>query len=77
MNYKLLGLVSGYVQETSELNLQPVAGYAGTMVANSGIAIVVPAQQILNLLETPKLQEMRQQVVTNQATAKLALPSGR
>jgi len=77
MNYKLLGLVSGYVQETSELNLQPVAGYAGTVVANSGIAIVVPAQQILDLLEAPKMQEMRQQVVANQATATSPLPIGR
>ena len=61
-NYKLLGLVSGYVQESSELTLQPVASYAGTVVANSGVAMVVPAQQILDLLDQPTLQAERQQM---------------
>lgn len=58
-NYKLLGVVSGYIQETSELQLQPVASYAGTVAANSGIAVVVPAQCLLDLLETPMLRSQR------------------
>ncbi len=60
-NYKLLGLVSGYVQENSEFSLQAVAGYAGTVLANSGIAMVVPAQQMIDLLDTQVLKDQRQQ----------------
>lgn len=60
-NYHLLGLISGYVQETSDFKLQAVAGYAGTVVANSGVAMVVPAQQVLDLLNCDALQSLRQQ----------------
>jgi hypothetical protein len=60
-NYHLLGLISGYVQETSDFKLQAVAGYAGTVVANSGVAMVVPAQQILDLLNCDALLSLRQQ----------------
>jgi hypothetical protein len=70
VNYKLLGLISGYVSETSELRLQPVASYAGTVVANSGIAMVVPAQQILDLLDTTELRSIRQQIATRHVAAK-------
>jgi hypothetical protein len=59
-NYKLLGLLSGYVKETSELTLQPVASYAGTVTANSGISMVVPAQYILDLLDNPVLRSIRE-----------------
>jgi hypothetical protein len=59
-DYHLLGLISGYVQETSDFKLQAVAGYAGTVVANSGVAMVVPAQQILDLLNCDALQSLRQ-----------------
>ena len=58
-NYRLLGLISGYMQETTDFKLQAVASYAGTVVANSGIAIVVPAQQILELLNSAPLQANR------------------
>jgi hypothetical protein len=60
-NYHRLGLISGYVQETSDFKLQAVAGYAGTVVANSGVAMVVPAQQILDLLNCDALLSLRQQ----------------
>lgn len=43
-----MGVVSGYVKETTTFELQTVAAYAGTMDANSGIAIVVPAQKVLD-----------------------------
>ncbi len=60
-DYHLLGLISGYVQETSDFKLQAVASYAGTVIANSGVAMVVPAQQILDLLDCDALKAIRQQ----------------
>jgi hypothetical protein len=61
--YKLLGVVSGFVEETSKFELKAVASYAGTVKANSGIAIVVPAQKVLDLVELPALKELREQGV--------------
>jgi hypothetical protein len=69
-NYHLLGLISGYMQETSDFKLQAVASYAGTVVASSGVAIVVPAQQILDLLNTEALQKSRQQAAAALPTTK-------
>ena len=65
LNYKLLGVVSGYVKETQSFELQTVAGYAGTMDANSGVAIVVPAQKILDLLDTPVLKALRENAISS------------
>jgi hypothetical protein len=59
VNYKLLGVVSGYVQESSNFSLQAVAAYAGTVTANSGIAMVVPAQNILDILNSVEMQKQR------------------
>ena len=71
MNYHLLGLVSGYMQESSDFNLQAVASYAGTVIANSGVAIVVPAQQILDLLDTQTQKDYRQRVASSLPSAPL------
>jgi hypothetical protein len=62
-NYKLLGVVSGYVKETANFELQTVAAYAGTVDANSGVAIVVPAQKILDLLDAPALKALRDHAI--------------
>lgn len=58
-DYKLLGVVSGYVQESASFELQAVASYAGTVAANSGVAIAVPAQKVLDLLNDPRLVSER------------------
>lgn len=65
LNYRLLGVVSGYVEETANFELQTVAAYAGTIKANSGIAVVVPAQKILDLLDLPELKALREQTVNS------------
>jgi hypothetical protein len=65
INYKLLGVVSGYVKETANFELQTVAAYAGTVDANSGIAIVVPAQKILDLLDAPALKALRDNAIAS------------
>jgi hypothetical protein len=63
VNYRLLGVVSGYVQEDINFILQPVAAYAGTVTANSGIAMVVPAQKVLDIINSPELQKQRDDVI--------------
>ncbi len=62
-NYRLLGVVSGYVQEDMNLILQPVAAYAGTVTANSGIAMVVPAQKIIDIINSAELQKQRDDAI--------------
>lgn len=62
-NYRLLGVVSGYMKESSDFSLQTVASYAGTMDANSGVATVVPAQDLLDLLNGPSLTKLRDEQV--------------
>ena len=70
LNYKLLGVVSGYVKEEASFALQTVAAYAGTLDSNSGVAVVVPAQQLLNLLDAPTLKAQREQTIKNLPIAK-------
>jgi len=65
INYKLLGIVSGYEIESENFELQTVASYAGTVDANSGIATVVPAQKILDLLDAPALKASREKAISS------------
>lgn len=67
LNYKPLGVVSGYVKEAASFELQTIAAYAGTMDANSGIATVVPAQKILDLLNAPVLKALRENAISSLA----------
>lgn len=62
-DYKILGVVSGEVFETASMELHTVASYGGTVVANSGVATVVPAQKILDILDLPELKALREAVV--------------
>ena len=61
--YGLLGIVSGYMWEDNTLTLHAATDYEGTIHANSGIAIVVPAEQLRALLESPELQRERDTAV--------------
>jgi hypothetical protein len=65
INYRLLGIVSGYVKETTTFELQTVAAYAGTMDLNSGISIVVPAQKLIDLLDAPQLKALRDKAIAS------------
>jgi hypothetical protein len=56
--YLLLGIVSGYY-ETADFKLETAATLTGEANANSGISIVVPAEQLKALLESPQLQRLR------------------
>jgi hypothetical protein len=73
--YKLLGVVSGYMTESTDMTLQTVASYAGTVNANSGIATVVPAQKLLDLLDVPSLKLQRDTAAAAYAKSKATTPA--
>jgi len=55
----LLGVVSGFYHEDSNLKLTVAATLTGTLEQNSGIAMVVPADELKALLDSPVLQTSR------------------
>jgi hypothetical protein len=57
--YGLIGIVSGYMWEDDRLTLHAAIDYEGTIHANSGIATVVPVEQLKELLYSPELQHER------------------
>jgi phage tail protein X len=63
--FVLLGVVSGYLYEDSDLTLRTTTDYAAVLHANSGIAIVVPAEELYTLLASPELQQLRDRAVAN------------
>ena len=65
--FGLLGVVSGYMYETSDFSLRASTTWKGSLNANSGIAVVVPAQQLKDLLNSPDLQLQRDQTVIGAA----------
>jgi len=58
-HYELLGIVSGFYHEDSNLKLTVATTLTGTLEQNSGIAMVVPADELKALLDTPALQAAR------------------
>ena len=59
MRYKLLGIISGFYHEDSDFTLTVATTYSGTLQGNSGIATVVPAYALKDLLDSPELQSTR------------------
>ena len=57
--YKLLGIVSGFYHEDSNLKLTVATTLTGKLEQNSGIAMIVPADELKALLDTPALQATR------------------
>ncbi len=57
--YGLIGVVSGFMWEDNQLTLHAAADYEGTIHANSGIAMIVPVDQLKDLLFSPELQAVR------------------
>ena len=69
-SYRLLGIISGYYHEDSNLNLTVASTLTGTLEANSGIALVVPVDQLKSLLDSPALQAQRDAEVAAKKPAK-------
>ena len=67
-SYLLLGVVSGYFSETADFKLQVATTLTGTTAANSGISIVVPADELKALLDSPEVREQRDAFVKIQGT---------
>ena len=57
--YKLLGVISGFYHEDSDFTLTIATTYRGTLQGNSGIATIVPAYFLKDLLNSPALQTAR------------------
>lgn len=58
-DYMLLGVISGYYREDANFNLTVSTTLAGTLEENSGIAMVVPAEDLRALLDNPELKALR------------------
>ena len=58
--YKLLGVVSGSYVEDEDFNLEIATTVKGTAHANSGVAMVVPADFVKALLDRPELKGFRE-----------------
>ena len=62
-DYRLLGVVSGYFYEDQELSLKAATTLKGKAHANSGIAIIVPASALKELIEDPRVKSKREAIV--------------
>jgi len=58
-NYLLIGVISGYYPEGESFSVPAAAVLSGEVHDNSGIATVVPAEDLLKLLDSTKLQSDR------------------
>lgn len=67
-SYKLLGVISGEVFENSDLTLNVTASLSANIAANSDVSVVVPATELMKLLDDPALQAERDRVVQAQTS---------
>lgn len=63
--YILLGILSGYYPESAQYSVPAASVLTGEVHDNSGIAAIVPAEELMNLLNTPELQKFRERIVTS------------
>jgi S1-C subfamily serine protease len=62
--YRLLGVVSGNYVEDENFNLEIATTVRGTLRANSGVAMVVPADLVKALLDGPELKGLREAYIS-------------
>jgi len=62
--FGLLGVVSGYMQETSDLTLRASTTWYASIQANSGVSAIVPAEQLRELLYSTEVQHQRDEIAT-------------
>jgi hypothetical protein len=63
--FALLGVISGYMFEDQNLELQASTSWSAMIHGNSGIATVVPAEQLKALLLTPEVKRERDEFIAN------------
>jgi hypothetical protein len=62
-SYKLFGVISGEMFENSDLTLTVANSLAGNIAANSDVSIIVPAPELMKLLDAPSLKADRDRIV--------------
>jgi hypothetical protein len=65
-SYQLLGVISGEVLENSDLTLNVTTSLTANVGANSDVSMVVPAHELLGVLNEPKLSGERDAVIAKQ-----------
>jgi hypothetical protein len=58
-SFKLLGVISGEILESSDFTLHVTTSYAANLGTNSDVSVVVPAHEITSILDSPSLQAER------------------
>lgn len=64
-SYRLLGILSGYYPEAAGFSVPAAAVLTGEVRDNSGIATIVPADELIKLLNSPILQAEREAQLAN------------
>jgi hypothetical protein len=62
-SYRFLGVISGEVYENADLTFTVTTSISATVGANSDVSMVVPAWQILDILDLPELRKERDDVL--------------
>jgi len=60
----LIGIIGGYYPETVNFSIPAATVLTGQVHDNSGIAVVVPVSQLLDLLKSPAVQSNRDSQVS-------------
>ena len=66
-SYKLLGVISGEMFENSDLTLTVTSSLSGNVAANSDVSIIVPAPELVKLLDNPVLKADRDREIKSLA----------
>ncbi len=67
-DYRVLGVVNAEVTEDENFNLEMTTTIRGTVAENSGVSTVVPAFELKALLDDPRLQALRDEIVKGAGT---------
>jgi hypothetical protein len=74
-DYKFLGVIAGEVFENSDLTFSVTTSIAANVHANSDVSMIVPANEVLKILNLPELQSERDAYVARQPVPKATSPS--
>jgi len=64
--YLLVGVVNGFIPEPNNIRVSGAATFESSNERNSGILTFVPAQELKDLLDSPDLQKLRDEIVASQ-----------
>jgi hypothetical protein len=73
-SYKFLGVISGEVLENADLTLNVTTSFAANIGANSDVSTVVPARELLKILNGKELQNERDAIIAKQSGSSQGTP---